>query len=170
MRSNYLSLPRSVTRWLYYLSLFGHLQQLIYVQNLSKNCRSGSKVCQTKNKPSKVCLKFLKVNPSGEISPNLVTLLPSRSVFPRYRLPMFCVLIYLYLSFLRYYHRISGPSFPIIFPWGRFRVLLLQQKNKIQCTRCCCKMFFIFFPCLLGSSNKTNSFWLKWTLSSVLGT
>ena len=33
------------------------------------------KFCQTQNKASKVCLRFLKVCPSGEISPNLVTLI-----------------------------------------------------------------------------------------------
>ena len=36
----------------------------------------GSKLCQTLNKPSKVCKILLKVCPSGEISPNQVTLQP----------------------------------------------------------------------------------------------
>ena len=31
------------------------------------------KICQTQNKPSKVCLRILKICLSGEISPNLVT-------------------------------------------------------------------------------------------------
>ena len=31
----------------------------------------GSKFCQTKIKPSKVCQRVWKVSPSGEISPNL---------------------------------------------------------------------------------------------------
>ena len=34
----------------------------------------GSKFCQTLNKPSHFCQRFLKVCPSGEILPNLVTL------------------------------------------------------------------------------------------------
>ena len=41
---------------------------------LIKFAKVGSKFCQTKNKPSKVCLDFLNVCPSGEISPNLPTL------------------------------------------------------------------------------------------------
>ena len=39
-----------------------------------KSGRSGFKFCQTLNKPSKVCLRFIKVCPSGKISPGLVTL------------------------------------------------------------------------------------------------
>ena len=40
----------------------------------NKFAKVGSKVCQTLNIPTKVCLRLFKVCPSGEISPNLVTL------------------------------------------------------------------------------------------------
>ena len=67
-------LTDSVTKCLEYFSLFGYLQRLEFAQNSLKIAKVGSKFCQTLNIPSKVCQRFLKLCPSGEISPNLVTL------------------------------------------------------------------------------------------------
>ena len=69
-----ISLSRSsVARWLDYFSLFGYSQQ-INLPKIYKNDKVGLKFCQTLNKLSEVCLRFLKVCPNGEVSPNLVTL------------------------------------------------------------------------------------------------
>ena len=73
-----IGLGGSVTRWVDYFSLFGFIQQLKFPQNWSKVANVGSKFCQTLNKPSKVCKRFLKVCPSSKISPNLVTLFGGR--------------------------------------------------------------------------------------------
>ena len=43
-------------------------------QKFMKISKVGLTFCQTQNKPSKVCLRFLKVCPRAKISPNLVTL------------------------------------------------------------------------------------------------
>ena len=62
-----------MARWLDYFSLFGYSQQ-INLPKIYKNDKVGLKFCQTLNKLSEVCLRFLKVCPNGEVSPNLVTL------------------------------------------------------------------------------------------------
>ena len=51
---------------------------------LTTIAKVGSKFCQAKNKPSKVCLKFLNVCTSGEILPNLVTLVITLTAAGRY--------------------------------------------------------------------------------------
>ena len=64
-----------MTRWLFYFSI---LAFYIY-ENLPKRhtnfVKVGSKICQILNKRSKNCRKLLRFWQSGEISPNLVTLL-----------------------------------------------------------------------------------------------
>ena len=57
----------SVTRWLDYFLIFGHLQQREWAQFCHKFAKENSAFCQIRNKLSKICQ-------SGKISPNLVTL------------------------------------------------------------------------------------------------
>ena len=68
-------LADSVTRWLDFL-IFGHLQQEKVAQNHNNVAKIGSKFCQTLNNPSTIWQRFIKFCQRGEISPNLVTLLP----------------------------------------------------------------------------------------------
>ena len=51
---------------------------------LTTIAKVGSKFCQAKNKPSKVCLEFLIVCTSGEILPNMVTLVITLTAAGRY--------------------------------------------------------------------------------------
>ena len=70
-----LLLGISVTRWQEYFSLLC-LLTTVWICPKFIFCPSGLKFLpKTKNTKSKVCLRFLKVCPSGAISPNLVTLL-----------------------------------------------------------------------------------------------
>ena len=43
---------------------------------MQKFCQVDSTFCQIRNKPSKICRRLLKFCQNGEISPNLVTLMP----------------------------------------------------------------------------------------------
>ena len=70
-------LKSSVTRWLYYFSISGHLQQWELVQLCHKIAKVGSALCQMRNKLSKICQRLVNVCQSGKISPNLVTLAQS---------------------------------------------------------------------------------------------
>ena len=53
--------------------IIGCLQKLKFAQIIFF-CKVGSTLIETLNKPAKVCIILLKVCPSGEISPNMVTL------------------------------------------------------------------------------------------------
>ena len=73
--STNLPLPvGSVTRWLNYFSIFGHLHQWNWAQKCHKFAKVGSAFCQIRNKPLKICQRHVNCCQSGEISPNLVTL------------------------------------------------------------------------------------------------
>ena len=48
-------IPNSVTRWCYYFSLFGHLQQIKFAQYHKTLAKVGLKCCQILNKPSIFC-------------------------------------------------------------------------------------------------------------------
>ena len=61
----------SVTRWLDYLLILGHLQQWKFAQWHKRLTKVGSNFCHTLNKPSHKLLIYCQ---NGEISPNLVTL------------------------------------------------------------------------------------------------
>ena len=65
----------SVTRWLDYFSIFGHLQQWQFAQKQKIITKAGSKFCKMIIKPSKSCrrLTFL-----AKVSPNLVTVIKAR--------------------------------------------------------------------------------------------
>ena len=71
-----------MTRWLTYVSIFGHGQQW----KLSKKCNKLDKVswlfCWIRNKPSKICQKLVKFCQSGGISSNLVTMLDGVAAKP----------------------------------------------------------------------------------------
>ena len=67
----------SVTRLLVYVFNLGHLQQWNFAQKHTLFCHSGFKILPKPNKPSKYCQSLLKFCQSGEISPNLVTLVLS---------------------------------------------------------------------------------------------
>ena len=65
----------SVTRWLNYVSIFGHFQQWKLAQKQWNNfAKVGLLFCQIRNKPPKSCQRLVKFWHSGEFSPNLVTL------------------------------------------------------------------------------------------------
>ena len=65
-----------VTGPLDYFSLFGFFEFFKIAQNVyAIFANVVSKFCQTLNKTSSICHRFLKVCPNGEISQNLVTLL-----------------------------------------------------------------------------------------------
>ena len=70
---------RSRAVWLDGLNIFHNLATY-NSSNLPKihktYAKAGSKFCQTLNIPSIVSQQFLKVCPSGKISPNLVTMIP----------------------------------------------------------------------------------------------
>ena len=63
-----------MTRWLDYISTFGHLHQRKFAQWHTKLAKVGLKFCQILNEPSKNCPRLWRYCQSGEISPNLVTL------------------------------------------------------------------------------------------------
>ena len=69
----------SVTRWSDYFSVFGHLQQWNLAQKWHKFVKVGSAICRVKNKPSKICQRFVSFCQSGKISPNLIPLVVTRS-------------------------------------------------------------------------------------------
>ena len=64
----------SVTRWSYYLFIFGHWQQWKLAHSHKRIAKVGSKFCQILNKPLQNWPRLLKYCQSCEISPNLVTL------------------------------------------------------------------------------------------------
>ena len=51
----------SVTRWLDYFSIFGHLQNWKLAQKCHKFPKVGSTFYQIRNKPSKICQKLIKI-------------------------------------------------------------------------------------------------------------
>ena len=55
-------------------SIFGHLQQWKLAQYCHKFAKVGSLFCQIRNKPSKIGQQLVNFCQSGEILPNLVTL------------------------------------------------------------------------------------------------
>ena len=61
----------SVTRWLHYCSIFGHLQQWKLAQKCDKFAKVGSAFCQIRNKASKFFQWLVNFCQSGKISPNL---------------------------------------------------------------------------------------------------
>ena len=71
--------PVSVTRWLLQFSLFVHLQPWKIAQLYKKIAKVGNNFCQILNKLSLNCLRPFSFCQSGEISPKLVTLLPTAS-------------------------------------------------------------------------------------------
>ena len=64
----------SVTRWLVYFSIFGHLHGWKIAQWDTKLVKVGSKICQIFNKLSKHSLNLIRLPKSGENLPNLVTM------------------------------------------------------------------------------------------------
>ena len=64
----------SVTRWLDYFSIFGHLTRLKSCPKLKNYAKVSSKFCQTLKKPFNICQRFIKFCQSSKISQNLVTL------------------------------------------------------------------------------------------------
>ena len=81
------------TRWLNYVSIFGHLQQWKIAQKCKKFAKVGLLFCQKRNKPPTSSQRLVKLCHSGEISPNLVTLRPNKNnnicankLFCKYRL------------------------------------------------------------------------------------
>ena len=65
----------SVTRWLEYFSIFGHLKECKFSQKHKIFAKVGSKFCQIVNTAFKSYPNTLKLCQSGKISPSLVTLL-----------------------------------------------------------------------------------------------
>ena len=63
----YLSVSASVTKRVYILSIFGHLQQVLIAQKHKKLTKVDIQFSQVLNTPPKNCQ-------SGEMSPHLVTL------------------------------------------------------------------------------------------------
>ena len=75
MKNYFTAVQASVTRWKDHFSIFDlHIHENSVNTN-HKNCQSRFKCGQILNKPSKICPRLLKLCQSGEISPNLVTLL-----------------------------------------------------------------------------------------------
>ena len=74
----------SVTRWVDYFSIFGHLQKWQFGKWHTKFFKVGSKVCQMLNYLLNNCQKLLRFSRSGETSPNLVTLNSGRGNRARY--------------------------------------------------------------------------------------
>ena len=70
----YDSHESSVTRWLDYFSIFGHLHQRKLPQNCHKYAKVGSAFCQIRNKLPKICQRLFNFCQKVETSPNLVTL------------------------------------------------------------------------------------------------
>ena len=64
----------SVTRWLYSFSIFVHLQQWKWAQWHTQFTKVVSTFCSILNKPSNSHQRHGRFHQSGEISPNLVTL------------------------------------------------------------------------------------------------
>ena len=64
----------SETRLMDYSSTLGHLHQWSFAQKYTKFAKIGSNFCQIVNEPLKNCLRFWRFWQSGEILPNLVTL------------------------------------------------------------------------------------------------
>ena len=71
----------SVTRWLNYFKIFGHLKQWKFGQS-QHFCQNGIIFCQILNSPLKICPRFIKLCQSGKISPNLVTITSGLSLPP----------------------------------------------------------------------------------------
>ena len=67
-----------MTRWLDYFSIFGHLQREKVDQNIDIFAKVGSKFCQSLNNPLTIWQIFINFCQSGEMSPNLVTLILSQ--------------------------------------------------------------------------------------------
>ena len=70
-----------MTRSFDLFSTFGHLQQFKLAQKCHNFAKVGSAFSQIRNKQSKICQRLVNFCQSGEISPNLVTLLPSDNCF-----------------------------------------------------------------------------------------
>ena len=64
----------SVTRWIDYFSIFGHLQQWKLAKKRRIIAKLGSAFSQKRNKLAKNRQRLVNFCQSGEISPNLVTL------------------------------------------------------------------------------------------------
>ena len=71
------SVYSSVTRWLFYFSIFCHWKQWKFAQLQTKFVKVGSKVWQILNKLLNYCQNLLSFCQSGKNSPNLVTLVYS---------------------------------------------------------------------------------------------
>ena len=69
-----LSVLDSVARWICYISIFAHWQQWKFAQGDTKYAKVGSKLCKIIIKPSQNFQRRLNFYQSGEILPNLVTL------------------------------------------------------------------------------------------------
>ena len=65
----------SVTRWLDYFSIFGHLQQWKFALKHQIFAKADSKFCQTLNNAFKIFIIINIFCVSGAILPNLVTLI-----------------------------------------------------------------------------------------------
>ena len=66
-----MKLFSSVNRWVYYFSIFAHLHEWKFAERHTKFV----KLCEILNELLKNCRKLFRFCQSGEISPNLVTLL-----------------------------------------------------------------------------------------------
>ena len=121
-----LPLPNSVTRRLDYSFNFCPLQQLIFAQQLKKFPKEHPEFCQLHNEPSLNCQRLIIIfRQSGEISPNLVTLL-SNYDYPRKRKNERRVLVLAKILISQVpLNRRSGKAIPLyqIFLYFRFNLL-----------------------------------------------
>ena len=118
----------SETRWMYYFSIFGHLQHWKAAQKHNNFARVGSKFWQTINKPSTNWQRFISFCQSGQISPNLVTLriyLSIASLFIMTSKTNKGLLFFIVRSSLIIW------SFRLIMK--RKKAFVLRTKNKVTC-------------------------------------